>query len=74
MVFLVNIPLYNISQTQGIPMPGFFAPLAFAFSVIHMAAGDLEGYLSFLKVSVQKWPVSLYGYVLLATLSYKATN
>lgn len=55
-------------------MPGFFAPLAFAFSVIHMVAGDLEGYLSFLKVSVQKWPLSLCGYVLLAMLSYKATN
>lgn len=31
MVFLVNIPLYDISQTQGIPMPGFFAPLVFCF-------------------------------------------
>lgn len=74
MGFLVNFPLYNISETQGIPIPGFLAPLAFAFSVIQMVAGGLEGYPPFLKVSVQKWPLSLRGYVLLAMLSYKATN
>jgi hypothetical protein len=49
-----EISLYNISQIQEMPTPGFLILLASGFSVIQKAAGGMEGEPPFFKVSFQK--------------------